>query len=567
MTTQFINILARKIAEKSSSPISIIDDNTIRVNQENAVTIHLQLDPSLEDEAYAIESTFDGVKVTGQQPRSLLYGNGKLLRDASYDHQKFYLGEWRGISKPDKKLRGIYFATHFRNYYHVAPLPEIDRYIEDLALWGFNIVKVWYDMHHFTSIDDPEAVAFLERLAHIFETTRSLGLMTYFGGLGNEAYADSPQELRADWHQQGDYRGGLGSHYHVELCPSKPGAAAQIVQWKQEALEYFMQRGIAIDFVGLGSYDQGGCTCAKCSPWGGNGFIKICQETAAMIRRISPQTKIITATWLFEYFIDGEWEGLRAALEADRSWTDYLLWDYNSSAGTGDTFILDPFLEKMGVPGDLPLVGFPEISMFNTLPFGGWGANPQPGYLQELWEKAGKLYQGGFPYSEGIYEDINKIICAQLYWNSSRSAEDILREYICYEFSPEVAGDVQRAIMLMGASYFRDVFDQDSKPLFKYGYWGTEPRFVIKNPEHVNEIFTLINSANERLDSSSQKRWRWRVLYLRALIDKELVQQDGAITDACEAALEELEALYYAQDSSSSTSPPTRNSLKTFRPQ
>ncbi|MEI4902551.1 hypothetical protein Q8G48_28850, partial [Klebsiella pneumoniae] len=52
---------------------------------------------------------------------------------------------------------------------------------------------------------------------------------------------------------------------------------------------------------------------------------------------------------------------------------------------------------------------------------------------------------GGFPYSEGIYEDINKALFSQFYW-ADAPAETALREYIAFEFSPAVVDDVLSVI-------------------------------------------------------------------------------------------------------------------------
>lgn len=40
-------------------------------------------------------------------------------------------------------------------------------------------------------------------------------------------------------------------------------------------------------------------------------------------------------------------------------------------------------------------------------PWGGYGANPIPAHLQDLWDAAGNRLSGGFPCSEGIYHAEN----------------------------------------------------------------------------------------------------------------------------------------------------------------
>ena len=53
-------------------------------------------------------------------------------------------------------MRGIYFATHFGNWYDYASERELREYVEELALWGCNQVRVWFDMHDFACADvDP----------------------------------------------------------------------------------------------------------------------------------------------------------------------------------------------------------------------------------------------------------------------------------------------------------------------------------------------------------------------------------------------------------------------------
>ena len=86
--------------------------------QHSALIIRLGMDDSIGEEGFRIE---DGGKneicILGGDPRGLLYGVGKFLRTAIYDGdggQEFSPGSWRGASTPAKKVRGMYFATHFR---------------------------------------------------------------------------------------------------------------------------------------------------------------------------------------------------------------------------------------------------------------------------------------------------------------------------------------------------------------------------------------------------------------------------------------------------------------------
>lgn len=451
-------ILKRKIQERVDDVTVFMASDILSVHpDEHDIIIELNMKPELGEEAFAIEDIEGGIRISANDQRGLLYGAGKLLRTSNYANCEFKVGSWRGNSGPDKEIRGVYLATHFNNYYHCAPIEEIVEYIEDLALWGVNAIAVWFDMHHYTSIEDPNANEMITRLRAILKAVKGMGLMTALVGLGNEAYAESPVELRADWSQNPGYSRGLGSHYHVELCPNKPGAMDLMLKWKEEVFTEFLE--IGIDFVLFAPYDQGGCTCLECYPWGGNGFLKISREASILTRKLLPDVKIILSAWLFTYFVPDfdpvEWKNLEKLLIEDSSWVDYIMWDYNTTSITGTEFIYDQYLKENGIPGGLPLLGFPEISMFATLPYGGWGANPQPDYIQRLWNKAGSAYEGGFPYSEGLYEDLNKIVCTQLYWDETRNTDDIVKEYIEYEFSPEpdLAETIFCAVKKMQSTY------------------------------------------------------------------------------------------------------------------
>lgn len=178
--------------------------------------IKLTIDPAIGKDGFRIANADSGITVAGQNERGVLYGLGKLLRTSRHSEAGFEPGSWRGESVPEKPVRGIYFATHFHNYYHVAPVEEIQRYVEDLALWGFNELLIWYDMHHFDGFDDPEAVAFRARLRAMLLAARRIGLEVSLLVIGNDAYGNSSADIRAT------PGGGRGGYYPCAVCLSKP---------------------------------------------------------------------------------------------------------------------------------------------------------------------------------------------------------------------------------------------------------------------------------------------------------------------------------------------------------
>lgn len=501
-------------------------------------TLIVATDPSIGGEGYRIEDAGPGrVRIAGDGPPGLMAGAGRFLRDSRYGPDGFRPGRWRGTSRPGKPLRGMYFASHFHNYYHDAPLPEIERYVEDLALWGFNTLSVWFDMHHFDGMADPRAQEMVKRLRGLLGAAKRVGMRTALCILGNEGYGNSPRELRADVT-------GLWA-FGVELCPCKPGAVDRMLGWFDEEFAAFAD--VKPDYLTIGPYDQGGCVCEGCRPWGGNGFLKMSRAIAPVFRRHSPEGKIILVTWLFDFdrhVHKGDWDGLVRALDTERPWFDMIL------AGTHDGRLPD-YLQKHPVPGDLPLVGFPEISMRGMTPWGGFGANPEPAHLQGLWEVWGPRVAGGLPYSEGIYEDINKAIMSQFYW-SNRPAEQTIREYVAYEYAPSVVEPVVEAIRILEANQERR---------WKGGDFLLPRTSLELGKDHgAARARQLLEQAEAGLPAAVRSGWRWRVLMLRGLLDEALFAADGVRTAATDPLFAELIRLYHADHAEPSVRPPIRES-------
>jgi hypothetical protein len=552
-------ILARRIQERSGIKPAFFPVKA-------SCSVELGLQKGIGREAFRIEDMAGGVRILGSDDRGLLYGVGKFLRSSTYQQGSLTLGKWRGTSVPEKPFRGIYFATHFFNFYHQAPIEEVQRYVEDLGLWGYNTVMVWFDMHHFDGIEDPAAQAMLERLNAIFRTAKNVGLDTCIGMPANEAYRNSPVAMRADWTAGHDgYTRELEAHYHLELCPNKPGAKALLLKWREEVFAAF--RGVGVDAVGIGAYDSGGCTCSLCKPWGVNGFLTMAEPIAEMARRDFPGCKVFISTWLFDRFTSGEFEGLEEKFGKEHpQWLDYIMLDDIDFAdyvkvqavaakhfGGVGRYSGNPPAHR--APGGFPLLGFPEVSMWGAMPWGGFGANPLPAHLQQLWNVGKDSLAGGIPYSEGIFEDLNKALFAQFYWQKDTPASSIVDEYVAYEFSPQVVPLVAKAIAILEKNYPRRGENTEKG----------DPRFVLEHSSGAEEALNLLRQADQQLPARARASWRWRILYLRALIDDELVKNDFRVSPRCEQALQELTKIYYAQRAIWAVSPPTKEAIERHR--
>ncbi len=543
-------LLQRHIEEQTGIPVAAGSKGQIV----------LSVRPGMGTDGYAIEDGPGGsVAIVGNDERGVIYGVGKFIRTSHYAQGGFTPSAWRGTSVPKRPVRGIYFASHFFNFYHAAPVAAVQRYVEELALWGCNTLAVWFDMHHFNGMADPAAKDMVQRLRMILQAANTVGITGALTTLANEGYNDSPEAIRADWTAGHDgYTSPPGGHYHREICPRKPGGLDYIIKTRREMLNAFAD--LNIEYVWMWPYDQGGCTCSECTPWGANGLLACAKPYAKLVREIIPKAKVILSTWYFDHFIKGEWEAFAKAVGKDKpEYADLLMVD-----DYGDHFPQYPL--EHGVPGGLPMVTFPEISMYNMWPWGGYGANPLPRHLQHIWDVCGKHVAGGFPYSEGIFEDLNKAVNLQHYWGD-RDAMDTVREYAAYVASPEVAEEVTAAVEIMEHNHqfqhatkgLPEPLSQAKSVLFPPD-GGPSKSSLVNAPEmpKAAACLKLIEAAEKKMTSAARAGWRWRLLKLRAQIDVDLQRTKGFHDAISDGLYKQVEDIYFAHRGEFVVSPPSR---------
>jgi len=479
------------------------------------VTLTLAQDETIPAEGFRLVDGPAGLRLSAPDHLGLLAGAGKLLRTSQYGAAGFLPGQWRGLAVPDCPVRGIYFASHFHNWYQAAPEAEINRYVEDLALWGVNAVGAVFPFIDLNGWEDPEAAGALAQVRRLFRAAKRLGLGTCLF-TGNTLFANTPAALRAvPVNDPLGRRGNTGA----PVCPNHPVADAWLHDCHRRLLAGLAD--IGLDYLCVWPYDEGGCSCASCAPWGANGFLKVARELAELARERFPGVRIILSTWMFDTPPEGEWEGLTRALARGGHGLDYIM------AASHEDYPRYPL--EQGVPGELPLLDFPEISMWGLSPWGGFGATPLPARHERIWQQAKEHLAGGFAYSEGIFEDLNKVVVSQLWWDRQAGAREAVAEYLRYEYGPDVVEPAQRLISLIEDSHTRAA--------------GKQP----VQPERVREALALAGEVDGLLPSSARFGWRWRILYLRAVLDHERYLGGSLETPRARAALRELIQIFHAR--------------------
>ena len=147
ITRRAVEILSRQIGQRCGAKVVS--------SGEAAGLVEVGIEAGIGTEGYRIVDGPGGaVRIVGNDERGLLYGVGRFLRSSRYDRGGFTPGAWRGTSVPRCPMRGIYLATHFNNYYEAASPEELERYVEDLSLWGFNLLMLAYPHWQYAGYND-----------------------------------------------------------------------------------------------------------------------------------------------------------------------------------------------------------------------------------------------------------------------------------------------------------------------------------------------------------------------------------------------------------------------------
>ena len=555
------------------------------VSEGPGYTIRFLPDPQVPEDGYRIEAQPGGSDVLASTKLGWLSGAGRVMQEGRITEDGFEPGDFSGSFAPRCELCGAYFATHFGNWYMKAPFDELREYIEELALFGGQrLIRMWFDYHHYTGIDDPAAQEVIERLHFILQTGKELGMKVGLGGPANEGYSTTPDELKAEWKVQGKYHREPGSHYHVEVCPSRPGGMELILKNRREMLECFSD--IGLDLFGFGVYDQGGCTCPLCEPYGGKAYLNIVRRVTPVVRELFPDCQINIGGWYLDRFVDGEWKMVYDRLEKEQDLADSIRYiaGVNSISLPADTpenaDCRGKLLSGIG-PGRTKLVGFPEISMQGCYPWGGFGANPYPERIQKDWDITGHTQTGGmWSYSEGFFEDINKYIVSGLYSGRFETAQDAMRAYVKTEFSPIYTDEIMEILNMMEETLQRTRCNPDGThdwrrrgepdPIYGLRFNYDRPdfsvndvRFVIAHPEKVEEVMQRTLAVHEKLPERVRSGWRWQLVYIRAMADYELKKADYYIREPLEKYLDILNGMYYVDtDTRYMICAPTRRMIR-----
>ena len=465
-----------------------------KVTETADYTLSFRLNKALAAEAFEIRTTDAGAEISGADFNALVFGMGRFLHSSRYDAQGMEPSAWRGVSVPKSDLRGVYFAMHFFNWYQQCRADELERYVEDLMLWGVNAIFVIFPRISLSSWDDPETERVLGNLRKTFAAAKKMNMKTGFQS-SNQDFCEPDPRYAADKSLLGVKAGNL-------ICPGTEGGYQHLKGIITRVLREL--KPIGVDYMSFFSFDEGGCSCKNCWPWASRGLYNYAKRMSREIREeLLPDVKIILATWYFGRGENngGDWDGfyerVRKDEEAGDDWLDAILIE------TRDHPACQYILEH-GRPSErIRTVTFPDICMMGLEPWGGWGAVIAPHQVCEEQLRYKDVADGCYMYSEGKYDDLHKAVCAQLFWDYGKDPMDTVAEYIGYEYP---GTDVQKGVELIR------LVEDNHRLTNKF---SKKPADM----EKAKRALEICEEMDRAIYAPLKQSWRWRIVYARVHLD------------------------------------------------
>ncbi|MBA4167423.1 MAG: hypothetical protein H0X41_07775 [Chitinophagaceae bacterium] len=122
--------------------------------------------------------------------------------------------------------------------------------------------------------------------------------------------------------------------------------------------------------------------------------------------------------------------------------------------------------------------------------------NPRPSHYTVIYHQMEPYVDGFISYSDGIHDDVNKILWTALSWNGKSETREIMKEYANYFFGSNVEEDAADAILALEKNW--------QGPMIANGSVST-----------TLSAWKQLEKNNPQLDSN----WRWQMNLLRAYYD------------------------------------------------
>jgi hypothetical protein len=341
--------------------------------------------PPVTPEAYTIAHIDHTLVVTGDDDRGILFGIGYLLRKGEVAHDTY--------AAPQMAWRAHQIGYRFKNNsYDAFTLDMFEQQVRDLAVFGANGIQ-WI-----APISDDAEASPLFHTPPLDMAVAVSGLMAKYG-LDFDLYY--PQ---------------MGDDYR------KPETrAAELARF-----ENLVKRLPKVDALYVPGGDPGHTEPDVLFP--------LIESEVAILHRYHPQATV----WISgQGFDQVQYEHFYAQLAKKPVWLTGVFFGPQSR---------DPLaVQRARIPKRYPILFYPDIAhtMHAQFPVPQWDpafaltegrepVNPQPRAQSHIIRHFADDYAGFVTYSEGVNDDVNKMLWSALGWNTQVDTDKILADYARY---------------------------------------------------------------------------------------------------------------------------------------
>lgn len=400
------------------------------------------------------------IAIAGHDARGVLYGIGHLLRALAMEPGRAVLAAPLNVTAtPEKTVRSHQIGYRFKNNsYDAWTLAQFEQEIRDLAVFGTNAIQVIAPV----SDDEKESPLFP---APADETIIGIAGILAKYGLDFDLYYPV---IRADY---GD--------------PTL--VAAELTDF-----EALIQRFPVLQRLYVPGGDPGHTPPDLLFP--------LLEKMAAILRQHHPEAELWVSTQGFD---QAGYEAFYRQLDREPPWLTGIFIGPQSR---------DPMaVQRSRIPARYPIQAYPDIghTLHAQFPVADWDPafallegrepiSPRPVDMGVIYRHFQPLFTGFVTYSEGVTDDVNKMLWSQWGWSAATDADSILRDYARYFLGPRIGQDhAARAAAL--------ILDLERN-------W----RGPIRDNVGINATLQGFQALDQGV---AQGNWRWESLLYRAHYD------------------------------------------------
>jgi len=330
------------------------------------------------------------VFLVGRNDRGTLFAVGKLLRMLHMREQHVVMADAGPIaSAPRYARRGHELGyRHWSNTYDAWGVEQFEQYIRDLVVFGVNTIML---------------------------TPRP------------RPYKESPHMALTTWEMAAELTGliasyGLDAWLYIPLLEDITDAQEEAESLAQRRALFEQCPAVTAVFVPGG--DPGNTPPDLLLPW--------LEKLARILRERHPDAQV----WLSNEDMAHEWNNtLLGYLEDEQpEWLSGVIY------GTWTKLTLED--ERARTPERYPIVQYADIThcIECQYPVQGWDRafaytlgrepiNPRPSAYAHIYRKYAPFTEGFIGYSDGVNDDVNKVVWAALAWDPETDVRTVLKEY------------------------------------------------------------------------------------------------------------------------------------------